>query len=345
MKSLQVLFLPPPPQQKYPWHQDVLEAVGTRHNIVVCDYSQPFSPQFKNVDVVIDFGGSMGTRPMADVADSVKLWQVLGNGIDHFELEYWRSKGISVANCPGELTGVPLAEMAIMFMLQLSRDWNKTQENLRRGIMHSPMGFELEGKTVGLVGFGGTGRQVAKRARCFGMRIIATDVREVPSKERREHGVEWVRGPEALSELLRESDFLSLHLHLTPETRHTIDAERLAEMKPAAYLINVSRGGLVDEKALEDALRSKRLAGAALDVFSKEPPAADHPLLQFPNVLTTPHLAGQTYGTSKRRAAFAAENVDRIARGEKPLALILKRDNVTQFIDFSDFTKLDRRKA
>jgi phosphoglycerate dehydrogenase-like enzyme len=345
MRPLQVLFLPPPPHQKHPWQEDVLEAVGTRHNVILCDYNQPLSPQFKEVDVVIDFGGSMGTRPMADVAGSVKLWQVLGNGIDHFDLEYWRAKGISVANCPGELTGVPLAEMAIMFMLQLSRDWNKGQQNIRSGVMYDPMGSELEGKTLGLIGFGGTGRQLAKRAQCFGMRIIAVDVREVSDKERTEYAVEWVRGPEALGQLLRESDFVSLHLHLTPETRHIIDTERLEEMKPTAYLVNVSRGGLVDEEALADALRAKRLAGAALDVFSQEPPGADHPLLQFPNLVATPHVAGQTDGTSKRRAAFAAENVDRIARGQTPLALIEKRDNVTQFVDFSDFMKLSRRKA
>lgn len=338
MNRLQVLFLPPSPDHQNPWMNDVMEAVGARHNLSLWDHNQPLEPQFRNIDVVIDFGGSMGTRAMADVSGSVKLWQVLGNGIDHFDLEYWRAKGIPVANCPGELTGAPLAEAVILFMLLLSRGWHQGQENLQKNVMYVPFGSELQGRTLGLLGFGGTGRQVAKRARGFGLRVIANDVRQVAEAERVEFGVEWVRGPEALDQLVQESDFISLHLHLTPATRHIMDARRLSLMKSDAFLINVSRGGLVDEAALIHALRTNQIAGAGLDAFVKEPPGSDHPLLQFPNVVATPHLAGQTYGTSKRRAAFAAENADRIARGEKPLALIEKRDNVADFFDFSEFT-------
>lgn len=339
MKRLRVLFLPPPPHQQHPWEDDVIELVGAHHDLSRCDYQQPLEPQFRDIDVVIDFGGSMGTRAMADVAGSVKLWQVLGNGIDHFELEYWRAKAIPVANCPGELTGVPLAELVIMFMLQLSRGWHESQKNLRNGLMYAPFGSELQGRTLGLLGFGGTGRQVAHRARAFDLRVIAIDVREVAESERAEFGVAWVRGPEALDQLLQESDYVSVHLHLTPATRHIIDARRLSLMKPSAFLVNVSRGDLVDEAALIHALRTNQIAGAGLDTFSKEPPGSDHPLLQLPNVMATPHFAGQTYGTSRRRAAFAAENADRIARGQKPLALIEQRANVAEFSDFSDFAR------
>jgi phosphoglycerate dehydrogenase-like enzyme len=339
MNRLKVLFLPPPPDDRHPWEDDIVEAVGARHNLSFCDYKKPFASQFHDIDVVIDYGGSMGTRAMADVSSSVKLWQVLGNGIDHFELEYWRAREISVANCPGELTGVPLAELVVMLMLQLSRGWHRSQENLRNNVMHAPFGSELHGRTLGLLGFGGTGRQVALRARGFGLRVIAIDVRPVAEAERTKFGVEWVGGPEALDQLVQESDFVSLHLHLTPATRGIIDARRLSLMKTDAFLINVSRGALVNEAALIDALRTNQIAGAGLDVFSKEPPGFDHPLLQFPNVVATPHIAGQTYGTSKRRAAFAAENVDRIARGQKPLALIDKRDNVAEFSDFSELVR------
>jgi phosphoglycerate dehydrogenase-like enzyme len=339
MNRLQVLFLPPPPAMRHPWMNDVLEAVSRDHNLALCDYRKPFEPQFQNIDVVIDFGGSMGTRPMADAAASVKLWQVLGNGIDHFDLEYWRAKNIPVANCPGELTGVALAELVILFMLQLSRGWHVSQKNLHDNVMYAPCGSELLGRTLGLVGFGGTGRQVAKRAVGFGLRVIAIDVRQVAESERAEFGLEWARGPEALDELIQQSDFVSLHLHLTPETRHIMDNRRLALMKSGAFLINVSRGALVDEAALVHALRTGQIAGAGLDAFSKEPPGPDHPLLQFSNVVATPHVAGQTYGTSKRRAAFAAENVNRIARGEKPLSLIEKRENVAEFRDFSEFSR------
>jgi D-3-phosphoglycerate dehydrogenase len=339
MTRLKVLFLPPAPDDRHPWEDDVVEAIGARHDLSLCDYKMPFVSQFRDIDVVIDYGGSMGTRAMADVSSSVKLWQVLGNGIDHFDLEYWRAREISVANCPGELTGAPLAELVLMLMLQLSRGWHRTQENLRNNLMHRPFGSELQGRTLGLLGFGGTGRQVALRARGFGLRVIAIDVRPVAEAERTTFGVEWVRGPEALDQLVQQSDFVSLHLHLTPATRGIIDARRLSLMKTDAFLINVSRGALVNEAALIDALRTNQIAGAGLDVFSKEPPGFDHPLFQFPNVVATPHIAGQTHGTSKRRAAFAAENVDRIGRGEKPLALIDKRDNVAEFSDFSELVR------
>jgi phosphoglycerate dehydrogenase-like enzyme len=339
MKRLKVLFLAPPAELRYPWAEDVIAAVNPVHDLSLFNSELPLEPQFHGVDVVIDHGGSMGTRPMADAADSVKLWQLSGNGIDHFELEYWRAKNIEVANCPGELTGVPLAEMVMQFMLQLSRGWHQSQKNLRASVSYAPFGTELEGRTLGLVGFGATSRQVALRARAFGMRTIAIDIRHVSDAERDEFGVTWVRTPDHLDELLAESDFVSLHLHLTPETRHIIDAHRLAQMNPGAVLINVSRGELVDEEALAEALRSGQVGGAGLDVFCKEPPGEDHPLLAFDNVVATPHIAGQTYGTSRRRAAFVAENIDRLSRGETPLALIVKRDNVAQFLDHSEVVK------
>jgi len=338
MRTVKVLYLPPPPHMRQPWESDVIAAVN-RHELLIFDPKLPLEAQFRDVEVVIDHGGSMGTRAMADVAYSVKLWQVLGNGMDHFELEYWRARDIQVANCPGELTGIPLAELAFMFMLQLARGWHESQRNLQNDVMYVPFGMELYGRTLGLVGFGATARQVAQRARAFGMRTTAIDIRQVSEAEQAEYGVSWVRSPESLDELLPQSDFVSLHLHLTPETRHIIDARRMSLMKPGAILINVSRADLVDEEALISALRSKQLGGAGMDVFHKEPPGRDHPLLAMSNVVGTPHLAGHTGGTSRRRAAFAAENVDRVARGESPLALIEKRSNVANFADHAETLK------
>src|SRR3954463_15716769 len=105
---------------KDPWQRDIIAALGSRHELIIYDRDASLTAQFEGVEVVIDFGGSMGTREMADVASSAKLWQILGTGIDHFDLEYWRQKGIPVANCPGEYTGIPLAESAMMFMLMLA---------------------------------------------------------------------------------------------------------------------------------------------------------------------------------------------------------------------------------
>lgn len=340
MKKLNVLFLPPAPGLAHPWQDDVVEAIGDQHHLTVFDASLPLEPQFGDVQVVVDFGGSMGTRAMADVAGSVLLWQVLGNGIDHFDLEYFRSRNIRVANCPGENTAVPLAELALMFMLQLSRGWHQAEQNLRKGVMYKPLGCELAGKTLGLVGFGATGRQLSQRAKAFDMRVIALDKRKVSAVEKRRFGVSRVLSPESFDELLQASDYVSVHLHLTPETRHIISAQRLAAMKRGSFLINVSRGALVDEEALVKALASGHLAGAGLDAFAKEPPGNDNPLLSLENVVATPHIAGLTSGTSKRRATFAAVNVNRIASDMEPLGMIATRADVAVFTNLSDLLQL-----
>ena len=320
--KLNVLFLPHPlgPSMFKPWGEDVVAAVGPRHNLRILDYSRPLAPQFEGVGVVIDQGGSAGTREMADIAEGkVRLWQILGTGIDHFELDYWRAKKIPVANTPGPFSAVALGECAMMFILMLARQYPVTQANLKAGQMYVPMGLELEGLKLGIVGFGASGKELARRALPFGMRILAIDIRDVEADEVREFGVEFVGKPGELDKVLAESDIVSLHLHLNDETRHTIDARRLRLMKPSAFLINVARGALVDEVALEAALVEGRIGGAGLDAFSQEPPDATSPIFSLPNVIATPHISGTTDGTSRRRAQAAAENVDRIAAGLEPL--------------------------
>jgi len=318
-KHLKVLYLTPPPESSQPWQKDVIEAVSGQHDLTFYDRLLPLSRQFEGIEAVLDHGGSMGTRAMADVATSAKLWQILGTGIDHFDLEYWKKKGIPVANCPGEFSGVPLAECALMFMLMLSRHWHHTLEHLHRGILYLPFGSELQDRHLGLVGFGASARELARRAKAFGMKISAIDIRDISAQERQEFGVEFAGKPADLDRVLADSDFVSLHLHLNQDTRHIIDRRRLGLMKPSAYLINVARGALVDEKALTEALVEGRLAGAGLDVFGVEPIALDHPLLKLPNVVATPHVSGATYGTSRRRAGCAARNLERLAAGLAPL--------------------------
>ena len=329
-KRLKVLYLTPPAASSEPWKKDVIEAVSGRHDVSFFDQFAPMPKQFEGVDVVLDHGGSMGTHAMADVAESVKLWQILGTGTDHFDLEYWRNKNIPVANCPGEFSGLPLAECALMFMLMLSRNWHQTQENLRRGVLYVPVGSELEHLRLGLIGFGASAKELARRAKAFGMRILAIDVRDVSLEEQQEFGVEFVGKPDQLDHLVAQSDFLSLHLHLNNQTRHIIDDRRLRLMKPTAFLINVARGALVDEKALLSALNEGRLAGAGLDVFGQEPLAPDHPFFRMPNVVATPHVSGGTGGTSCRRAACAARNVDRVAAGLDPLYRVDLSSNVKE---------------
>lgn len=324
-ERLTVLFLPHPlgPSMFKPSGEDVVEAIGDRHDLRILDYNQSIAPQFDGVDVVIDHGGSAGTQEMADAAaGKVRLWQILGTGFDHFDLEYWRSKSLPVANCPGIFSAVALGECAIMFMLMLARQYPVTQTNLKQGELYRPFGLELDGLNLGIVGFGASGIELARRAAPFGLKMSAIDIRDIGGDEVREFGLEFVGKPEDLDSVVATSDFLSLHLHLNDETRHIIDARRLSLMKPTAFLINVARGALVDEAALVEALAEGKIAGAGLDVFGQEPPDLDSVIFSLPNVIATPHISGTTDGTSRKRAGAAAENVDRIAAGLEPLYLI-----------------------
>ena len=162
-KRLNVLFLPHPIKVSMfnPWGMDVVKAVSRNHDIHVLDYDKPLAAQFKGMDAVIDHGGSAGTREMVDAATDARLWQILGTGFDHFDLDYWKSKGIPVANCPGAFSAVALAESAIMFILMLTRRYPEARARLDEGELYEPMGLELEGLQLGIVGFGAQRHRVS----------------------------------------------------------------------------------------------------------------------------------------------------------------------------------------
>ena len=318
MSRQKVLLLPLEKLQS-PWCDDVIEAIGDRHDIRLLDKTKPLAPQFAHVDVVIDHGGSVGTRAMMDAATSAKLWQILGTGFDHFDLDHIRRKGIAVANCPGQFCSTALAETAMMFILMLAHRYVATHRNFLDGVLYEPMGVELTGQTLAILGFGGSGQELAIRAKAFGMRIVATDAQQIDAKILDRIQPDDVGMPADTERVIAASDYLSLHLHLNDETHHLIGADQFARMKTTASLINVSRGALVDEDALYTALLEGVIGGAGVDVYSQEPPDATHPVFQLPQVVSTNHIAGCTDGTSRKRAACAAENVDRIAAGLEPL--------------------------
>ena len=318
MRRLRVLLLPLKDHFE-PWCDDVIQAVGAHHELSIFDDTQLLAPQFDGIDVVIDQGGSVGTRAMMDVATDARLWQILGTGFDHFDLEYICGKGIGVANCPGQFSSVALAETAMMFILMLGHRYREGESNFRSGVLYEPMGRELRDLTLGIIGFGASGQELARRAKGFRMRILGIDIRAIEPEILAELQPDLLGTPSDMDDVVAESDFLSLHLHLNAETRHIIDARRLGLMKPSACLINVARGALVDESALYQVLTDGTLGGAGLDVFAQEPPDPTLPVFQLPNVVATPHIAGVTYETSRRRAMCAAQNVDRIAQGLEPL--------------------------
>jgi phosphoglycerate dehydrogenase-like enzyme len=318
VRRLKVLFLPVM-RQYHPWGEDVVELVGRNHDLAVYDPQQPLDPQFEGVEVVIDHGGAVGTRAMMDAAKQAHLWQVTTTGFEHVDVAYLKERGIPVAHSPGFFSSAALAETAMMFILMLSRRYRLAAEHFRQGLLYEPVGEELAGKVLGIVGFGASGRELARRARGFGMRIMGIDVRPIEPAVLEELKPEFLGSPADLDQVAAQADFLSLHLHVNDQTRQLIDARRLGLMKPTACLINVARGALVDEEALCKALLEGRLGGAGLDVFAREPIDPQAPVFQLPNVVATPHVAGVTRQVSRRRAEGAAENVDRVAQGLGPL--------------------------
>jgi phosphoglycerate dehydrogenase-like enzyme len=301
------------------WQASVVAAIGDRHDLAVYDENLPLAPQFEGVEAVLDEGGSIGTREMYDAAKDTRFWQVIGTGLDHVDVAYMKSKGFMVSNCPGQFSSVALSECAMMYILMLSRRFHEAHQNFQNGVFYRPPGIELIDAKLGLVGFGASAQELARRARPFGMKIMAIDIRKIEDEILDEIQPEFMGTPDDLDRVVAESDFLSLHLHLNAETRHTIDARRIGMMKKTACIINVARGALVDEEAMHEALLAGRLGGAGLDVYSAEPPDPTLDVYQLPNVVVTPHISGGTDGTARKRAAVAAENVDRIGQGLEPL--------------------------
>ena len=238
-----------------------------------------------------------------------------GVGYDTVDLQAANARHIPVCITPGA-NRLSVAELTLGLMLSIARNFNQQMNAVQQGEWKPIMGSELAGKTLGLVGFGQIGKAVAQRARAFEMKLLAAD--PYPDLE---FASAYDVTLTTQEELLAESDFVSLHLFLNAENRHLINAERLALMKPTAYLINTARGGIVDSEALFNALQSKKIAGAALDVIDPEPPG-NSPLLGLSNVLFTPHTGAATNEYRERSAQMAAESVVAALRGERPANLV-----------------------
>ena len=261
MRRLEVLFLPHPVAAiATPWTTDVIEAVSARHNLRIFDRAQPAAPQLAGIEAIVDLGGNISPDLLAAAADAgVKFLQVQTTGLDHVDVEGILNTGLLLAHCPGQLSSVALAQSAMMFILMHAHRYGEARRNFDAGRLYSPTGVELEGLTLGLIGFGASAQDLARRAKPFGLRILAIDIRPIEEEILAEIQPEFLGGPEDGDRVVAESDYLSLHLHLTPETRHTIDARRIGLMKETACLINVARGALVDEDALYRALAGRSL--------------------------------------------------------------------------------------
>lgn len=244
------------------------------------------------------------TKPVIDRAEDLRIIGRAGVGVDNIEVDYASSKGIAVANAPGANT-IAVAEHALGLMLTLARNTPQANASLALGKWEKSKfkGIELFGKTLGLIGLGRIGTAVAHRAHAFNMRVIAFDPL-LSSPSFVTAGVE----ESDLTNLLRESDFISIHAPLTQKTRYLIGEKEFSLCRPDLRIVNTSRGGIVDETALHAALENDVIAGAALDVFENEPPG-QHPLLSSDKVVLTPHLGASTHESQDRVAEEIAESV------------------------------------
>ncbi|OGO38820.1 MAG: hypothetical protein A2W35_17515 [Chloroflexi bacterium RBG_16_57_11] len=251
----------------------------------------------------------------ASVLEAGKQLKVIaryGVGVDRVDLQAATRLGIVVTNTPGANSGA-VAELTVALILALARHLCQANQATHRGEWPRITGIGLQQKTIGLVGFGRIGREVAIRLKAFSPQVLAYDPNLAPEEIAR-YAVE----PVTLEALLARADFVSLHAPVVPSTRNMVNSQFLSVMKPGAFLVNTARGELVDEEALIEALQSGRLQGAALDCFRKEPPDQNHPLLQLPQVILSPHSGSHTDQAVFQMGQMALKDCLAVLSGERP---------------------------
>lgn len=247
-----------------------------------------------------------------EAADQLRVIARYGIGVSNVDLEAARTRGIVVTNTPGA-NAKSVAELTIALILNLLRPVINAAQDTRQGGWMRTSGRSLEGMTVGLIGLGAIGREVARRLQGFDCLILAYDVR---------HDADFLARysvtATSMEDLLARADIVSLHVPVLDSTRQMVNADFLARMKPASYLVNTARGELIDEAALLAALQAGHVRGAALDAFQTEPPGKDHPLLAHPNVIATPHMGAHTDGATAAMGWMALEDCLSVLKGEAP---------------------------
>ncbi|NVM52343.1 MAG: lactate dehydrogenase [Candidatus Helarchaeota archaeon] len=280
------------------------------------DMDRPLIEQVADVTVIIPTMEKI-TEEIIKAAKKLKLIQQFGVGLEGIDRKAAKEHGVYVANCTGA-NAITVAESVIFLMLGLSRKLPESQATFNKRILGHPIGSELFGKKLGIIGLGNSGRELVKRAYSMGMKIYAT--KRTPNKDFvSKYHLEFLGGPKDLNYVLKEADFVSLHTPLTEETRNLISETELKQMKPSAFLINVSRGPVIDKDALLKALQEKWIAGVALDVYWEEPADPEDPLFQFKNIIAMPHIAGSSEESQVRMTDIVVENVFRVAEGKKPI--------------------------
>ncbi|MEM4201788.1 MAG: hydroxyacid dehydrogenase [Candidatus Hadarchaeum sp.] len=257
-----------------------------------------------NYEVLVVRSATKVTKEVIEAGKKLRIIGRAGAGVDNIDVEAAKARGIKVLNTP-EAPSEAVAELVIGLMLSWARRLPQADSSMKQGkwLKSELMGTELRGKTLGIIGTDKIGQRVGSLAVAFGMKIVAQDCVVYP---------EFIAKTSCeytdLETVLKQADYLTIHLPLTPETRHLIGRRELGLMKSTAVLINTSRGEIVDENALVEALTSGKIAGACLDVFSREPPV-DSPLLKLPNVILTPHIGASTHEAQREAAILISEKI------------------------------------
>lgn len=288
--------------------------------------ANPDKPDFMAAMADAEYLVSLGEVTMDDAfykaAPKLRLVQLLTAGYDTVDIEAARRAGVLVCN-NGGANAIAVAEHAVMLMLACCRrlTWQHSMTSSGRwrgNDVASVKLYEMYGRTLGIIGLGNIGKKVAHMARAFGVTVNYFDTTRLTEDISDGLGVRY----RLFDELLRTSDIVTLHVPLTPQTRHMMGAAQFAQMKPSAYLINTCRGPVVNEPDLIEALSNGTIAGAGIDVFDQEPPMSNNPLFGLENVIVTPHFAGPTWENQYARFRNGFDNVQRMARGDKPLWVI-----------------------
>lgn len=306
------------------------------HEVITVDWNLKDYEELQNINLKVELGGSEAYEPsdsiiesvkdadiiitqfcpitkrVIDACENLKIIGVLRGGYENVNVKYATEKNILIYHTPGRNSNA-VADFTVGMMICECRNIAKAHKNLKEGYWvrdydNKSTVPDLADKTVGIIGLGEIGKKVAKRLQGFDMNILAYDpfIKEVPDY------VTMV----TLEELMKKSMFVTLHTRLCNETERMIDEEKLGMMRPDAYLINTARSGLVDEKALYETLKAKKIAGAAIDVFDIEPPAKDYPIVTLENVTITPHLAGGTVDAFTGSPKLLAKEMFYITEGK-----------------------------
>ena len=314
---------------------DKLKAMRLAVNIV--DYNKPIEDQISESNILINGLGQLN-KSIIDMCPKLKLVHQIGTGTDNIDVSYCTSKSIYVANVP-HVNKISVAEHTIFLMIYLAKNIKHAQEGITQRRVVNVLGTELYDKTLTIVGLGSIGAEVAKRAKAFGMNIIAITKRPqlrnkivqnvtFTGKSNYTHildsfaVVDQIRGIEDLEYALTKSDYISIHTPLNNETESMIGVKEFSLMKRSCYLINVSRAHIVDKNALLQALTSRKIAGAGFDVYYEEPANPSDKLLKLDNFIYTPHIAGWTMEATEITTNVILNNIHLLLQGNKPHTVV-----------------------